>query len=418
MRIVLQCISYLTGKSHGSVFFFFFSPAHLCVLAVCWMWGCYLYQWCCERCRRRVFVCTGKAGLQLPPGQWVPQHWGEEGGGISWLIDWDAQHPRLPTPPPPCLLLAMQGAHVTRLPSSTLKERCTLEEGYVKTVTMTKIRCSALCKRVSNVGFSLFKSINTLVRTILYTSIYSSRHWINISKNPSLHTDWELLGYSTVFFDSFSDPPSGSWERRAVRGGGVCVWITGSFLGTSATTSQPASQPSSHSVWWMYAHARVRSCVRVCVYPQQHTPNTGSQHGVEAPTDTTAIPRLKAAASFGKPPRGQKHPRRLVTHRRTPRRIPACACRCNGAAACTDPRCYPTGGNQRLYMAVETIIWLFCLLSLFCAPSKQGKELSLELSACYCRLFLFFPPSACVGQHSTHISLQRSAVTQHKSSLR
>lgn len=41
---------------------------------------------------------------------------------------------------------------------------------------------------------------------------------------------------------------------------------------------------------------------------------------------------------------------------------------------------YPAGGNQRLYMAVESTIWLFCLLSLFCGPSKQEKPVSVELS--------------------------------------
>lgn len=35
---------------------------------------------------------------------------------------------------------------------------------------------------------------------------------------------------------------------------------------------------------------------------------------------------------------------------------------------------YPAGGNQRLYMAVESPIWLLCLLSLLCGPSKQGKK--------------------------------------------
>ncbi|CAG12158.1 unnamed protein product, partial [Tetraodon nigroviridis] len=32
---------------------------------------------------------------------------------------------------------------------------------------------------------------------------------------------------------------------------------------------------------------------------------------------------------------------------------------------------YPAGGNQRLYMAVESPIWLLCLLSLLCGPSQQ-----------------------------------------------
>ncbi|TWW67500.1 hypothetical protein D4764_02G0005410, partial [Takifugu flavidus] len=32
---------------------------------------------------------------------------------------------------------------------------------------------------------------------------------------------------------------------------------------------------------------------------------------------------------------------------------------------------YPAGGNQRLYMALESPIRLFCLLWLLCGPSKQ-----------------------------------------------
>lgn len=32
-----------------------------------WMWRCYWYQWCWECYTRRVFVCSGKAGLQLVP---------------------------------------------------------------------------------------------------------------------------------------------------------------------------------------------------------------------------------------------------------------------------------------------------------------------------------------------------------------
>ncbi|XP_069546589.1 immunoglobulin superfamily DCC subclass member 4 [Brachyistius frenatus] len=68
------------------------------------------------------------------------------------------------------------------------------------------------------------------------------------------------------------------------------------------------------------------------------------------------------------------------THRRRQKRIPTYACRYNGIAGCIDARCYPAGGNQRLYMAVESTIWLFCLLSLFCGPSKQEKPVSVELS--------------------------------------
>ncbi|KAF3832375.1 hypothetical protein F7725_026040 [Dissostichus mawsoni] len=37
-------------------------------------------------------------------------------------------------------------------------------------------------------------------------------------------------------------------------------------------------------------------------------------------------------------------------------------------------------GRLGLYMAVESTIWLFCLLSLFCGPSKQEKPFSVELS--------------------------------------
>ncbi|XP_047218767.1 immunoglobulin superfamily DCC subclass member 4 isoform X4 [Girardinichthys multiradiatus] len=46
----------------------------------------------------------------------------------------------------------------------------------------------------------------------------------------------------------------------------------------------------------------------------------------------------------------------------------------------TGPCFYPTGGNQRLYMAVESKIWLFCLLSLYWGPTKQEKPVSVELS--------------------------------------
>lgn len=52
----------------------------------------------------------------------------------------------------------------------------------------------------------------------------------------------------------------------------------------------------------------------------------------------------------------------------------------NGIAGCIDGRCYPTGGYQRLYMAVESTIWLFCLLLLVCGPSKQETPYSVELS--------------------------------------
>ncbi|XP_017279135.1 immunoglobulin superfamily DCC subclass member 4 [Kryptolebias marmoratus] len=46
-----------------------------------------------------------------------------------------------------------------------------------------------------------------------------------------------------------------------------------------------------------------------------------------------------------------------------------------------DARFCPAGGNRRLYMAVESSVWLLCLLlSLFCGSSKQEKLVSVELS--------------------------------------
>lgn len=65
------------------------------------------------------------------------------------------------------------------------------------------------------------------------------------------------------------------------------------------------------------------------------------------------------------------------THRQREKRIPAYVCRCNVVSGRIDEHCCPTGGNQRLYMAVESTIWLFYLLLLFCDPSEQGNALTL-----------------------------------------
>lgn len=60
-------------------------------------------------------------------------------------------------------------------------------------------------------------------------------------------------------------------------------------------------------------------------------------------------------------------------------------------------------------MAVESTIWLFCLLSLFCGSSKQGKALTLII----CMFFFFFQRGACVKQWATHVTLKCSC-SEHK----
>lgn len=87
-----------------------------CSIFVCWwMRGCYWYQWCWESCTRQVFVCCGKAGLQLAPAmcksQWVPAL---SAGGE--LVDWlgctppTPPPPQSPPPPPPLLACSCSGS--------------------------------------------------------------------------------------------------------------------------------------------------------------------------------------------------------------------------------------------------------------------------------------------------------------------
>ena len=63
----------------------------------------------------------------------------------------------------------------------------------------------------------------------------------------------------------------------------------------SPIASQDSSNDQPASVWWtgvcanMRAHVCGHACVCVYEEQQQRTLNTGLQHGVEAPRDTTAL---------------------------------------------------------------------------------------------------------------------------------
>lgn len=65
-------------------------------------------------------------------------------------------------------------------------------------------------------------------------------------------------------------------------------------------------------------------------------------------------------------------------------------------------------------MAVESTIWLFCLLSLFCGPSKQGKAPTLIICMFFVFVFVVFLLSleymceAAVHSYYTKVQLLRS----------
>lgn len=61
-------------------------------------------------------------------------------------------------------------------------------------------------------------------------------------------------------------------------------------------------------------------------------------------------------------------------------------------------------------MAVESTIWLFGLLTLFCGPSKQGKALTFIFMLSGFFLCVWY---ACVRQRSRHVTLKCS-YSQHK----